>query len=164
MIREFHYNIIMTYTLDKIDHKILTALQQNARLSNLELSERVGLSATPCARRVRNLETLGIITGYSANIDEGKLGFAFTVFVSVKLDHQIDDRLMNFEKEIALLPEVMDCWLMTGSRDYLLRVAVVDLHEFERFLTGRLTKVPGVANIESSIPIRRVKGEMARLY
>ncbi|MGQ7847129.1 Lrp/AsnC family transcriptional regulator [Granulosicoccus sp. 3-233] len=150
--------------MDKIDNRILAELQHNARLTNQELSERVGLSPTPCARRVRNLEKLGIIKGYSANIDESKLGFAFTVFVSVQLDRQIDDRLMNFENEIKLLPEVMDCWLMTGNRDYLLRVAVVDLHEFERFLTGRLTKVNGVANIESSIPIRQVKGQMARLF
>ncbi len=154
----------MEISLDKIDNRILAELQHNARLTNQELSERVGLSPTPCARRVRNLEKLGIIKGYSANIDESKLGFAFTVFVSVQLDRQIDDRLMNFENEIKLLPEVMDCWLMTGNRDYLLRVAVVDLHEFERFLTGRLTKVNGVANIESSIPIRQVKGQMARLF
>ncbi len=154
----------METTLDKIDNRILAELQRNARLTNQELSERVGLSPTPCARRVRNLEKLGIIKGYSADIDETKLGFAFTVFVSVQLDRQIDDRLMNFENEIKLLPEVMDCWLMTGNRDYLLRVAVVDLHEFERFLTGRLTKVDGVANIESSIPIRQVKGQLARLF
>ena len=154
----------METSLDKIDNRILAELQRNARLTNQELSERVGLSPTPCARRVRNLEKLGIIKGYSADIDETKLGFAFTVFVSVQLDRQIDDRLMNFENEIKLLPEVMDCWLMTGNRDYLLRVAVVDLHEFERFLTGRLTKVDGVANIESSIPIRQVKGQSARLF
>ncbi len=154
----------METSLDKIDNRILAELQRNARLTNQELSERVGLSPTPCARRVRNLEKLGIIKGYSADIDETKLGFAFTVFVSVQLDRQIDDRLMNFENEIKLLPEVMDCWLMTGNRDYLLRVAVVDLHEFERFLTGRLTKVDGVANIESSIPIRQVKGQLARLF
>jgi len=150
--------------LDQIDHKILTELQADARLTHQELSERVGLSPTPCARRIRNLETSGVITGYSANIDESKLGFGFSVFVSVQLDRQIDDRLINFEREVSLLPQVMDCWLMTGNRDYLLRIAVADLLEFERFLTGRLTKVEGVASIESSIPIRRVKGQMARLY
>ena len=124
----------------------------------------MGLSATPCARRIKNLEEAEIITGYSANIDEAKLGYGFTVFVSVQLDSQIDDRLINFEKEINLLPEVMDCWLMTGNRDYLMRVAIADLIEFERFLTGRLTKVEGVASIESSIPIRRVKGRICLLY
>jgi len=153
----------MSKSLDSIDRKILAELQNDARLTHQELSDRVGLSATPCTRRIRNMEAAGVITGYSANIDETKLGFAFTVFVSVQLDRQIDDRLINFEKEVGLLPEVIDCWLMTGNRDYLLRVAVVDLLEFERFLTGRLTKVEGVASIESSIPIRRVKGRKARL-
>lgn len=149
--------------LDPIDHKILAELQRDARLTHQVLSDRVGLSATPCARRIRNLEADGVITGYSAIIDEAQLGFGFTVFVSVQLDRQIDERLINFEREIALLPQVMDCWLMTGSRDYLLRIAVADLLEFEKFLTGRLTKVEGVASIESSIPIRRVKGQLARL-
>ena len=153
----------MAKLLDAVDKKILVELQRDARLTNQELSERVGLSATPCARRIKNLEEAEIITSYSANIDEAKLGYGFTVFVSVQLDRQIDDRLINFEKEISLLPEVMDCWLMTGNRDYLMRVAVADLIEFERFLTGRLTKVEGVASIESSIPIRRVKGRMSRL-
>ena len=153
----------MAKLIDAVDQKILVELQRDARLTNQELSERVGLSATPCARRIKNLEEAEIITSYSANIDEAKLGYGFTVFVSVQLDRQIDDRLINFEKEISLLPEVMDCWLMTGNRDYLMRVAVADLIEFERFLTGRLTKVEGVASIESSIPIRRVKGRMSRL-
>ena len=153
----------MAKLIDAVDQKILVELQRDARLTNQELSERVGLSATPCARRIKNLEEAEIITSYSANIDEAKLGYGFTVFVSVQLDRQIDDRLINFEKEIRLLPEVMDCWLMTGNRDYLMRVAVADLIEFERFLTGRLTKVEGVASIESSIPIRRVKGRMSRL-
>lgn len=150
-------------TLDKIDRKILAELQRDARLTHQELSERVGLSATPCARRIRNLEAAGIISGYSATVDEAKLGFGVTVFVSVQLERQVDDQLINFEREVRLLPEVIDCWLMTGSRDYLLRVAVEDLLEFERFLTGRLTKIAGVASIESSIPIRRVIGRMARI-
>lgn len=153
----------MKKLLDAVDQKILAELQHDARLTHQELSERVGLSATPCARRIKNLEEARVITGYSANIDEAKLGYGFTVFVSVQLDRQIDGRLSNFEKEINLLPEVMDCWLMTGNRDYLMRVAVADLIGFERFLTGRLTKIDGVASIESSIPIRRVKGRMARL-
>jgi len=153
----------MTHTLDLIDSRILRELQGNGRISIQDLSARVGLSATPCARRVRLLEETGIIRQYSAQVDEMKVGFGFSVFVSVQLDRQIDDRLLNFEKAIGLLPEVVDCWLMTGNRDYLLRVAVVDLVEFERFLTGRLTKIDGVASIESSIPIRRVKGQMARL-
>lgn len=149
--------------MDELDHKILSALQKDARLTHLELSEKVGLSPTPCARRIKRLEADGVITGYSARIDENRMGFGFSVFVSVRLDQQIDDRLKLFETEVRLFPEVVDCWLMTGSFDYLLRVAVRDLHEFEAFLTGRLTKLHGVASLESSIPIRRVKDQATRL-
>jgi Lrp/AsnC family leucine-responsive transcriptional regulator len=153
----------MSDSLDKTDRKILRELQRNARISNQDLGELVGLSPTPCARRVRNLEKRGIIKGYAAIVDEVQMGFGFSVFVSVQLDHQTDDRLLKFESEIQEFPEVIDCWLMTGNRDYLLRLALENLSEFERFLTGRLTKVEGVASIESSIPIRRVKEQRARL-
>ncbi|WP_370571507.1 Lrp/AsnC family transcriptional regulator [Phaeobacter sp. SYSU ZJ3003] len=149
--------------MDEIDLKILKELQRDARLSHQDLSERVGLSPSPVARRIRAMEDAGVIKGYTANVDEAQMGFGFSVFVSVKLDHQIDDRLVSFERAVAHYPEVMDCWLMTGSRDYLLRVAVSGLDEFESFLTGRLTKVAGVASIESSIPIRRIKGQLSRL-
>ncbi|MEM6940111.1 MAG: Lrp/AsnC family transcriptional regulator [Pseudomonadota bacterium] len=149
--------------MDSIDLKILRALHADARLTHQQLSETVGLSPTPCARRVRKLEADGIIRGYAARLDEAQLGFGFSVFVSVKLDQQVDDRLQAFEKAVKRFPEVVDCWLMTGSFDYLLRVAVKDLHEFERFLTGRLNKSPGVASLESSIPIRRVKDQATRL-
>jgi len=153
----------MTGDLDDVDRRILRELQRDARLTHQDLSERIGLSPSPCARRIRRLEADGFITGYSARIDETKLGFPFNVFISVRLDRQIDDRLVAFEREVRLCPEVVDCWLMTGSFDYLLRVAVRDLNEFEHFLTGRLTKLPGVASLESSIPIRRVKYLPARL-
>lgn len=153
----------MSDVLDRIDHRILRELQKDARLSHQDLSDRIGLSPSPCARRIRKLEADGYITGYSAVIDEDKLGFGFSVFVSVRLDRQVDDRLVSFEEELCRFPEVVDCWLMTGSFDYLIRIAVQDLNEFERFLTGRLTKLDGVASIESSIPIRRVKFLPARL-
>ncbi|WP_071797237.1 Lrp/AsnC family transcriptional regulator [Natronohydrobacter thiooxidans] len=153
----------MPENLDRIDYKILHALQQDARLTHQELSEKVGLSPSPCARRIRKLETEGFITGYSASIDDARLGFGFSVFISVRLDRQIDDRLMAFETEIQRCPEIVECWLMTGRFDYLLRVAVSDLAEFERFLTSRLTKLPGVASLDSSVPIRRVKNLPARL-
>ncbi len=104
-----------------------------------------------------------MIKGYSAQIDEAKMGFGFSVFVSVRLDQQVDGRLEEFEGNVRRYSEIVDCWLMTGSFDYLLRVAVADLDEFETFLTGRLTKIPGVASIESSIPIRRVKNQISRL-
>jgi Lrp/AsnC family leucine-responsive transcriptional regulator len=148
--------------LDTIDQGILRELQNNGRTSVQELSQRVGLSPSPCARRIRMLEDAGIIAGYHAMIDETKAGFPFSVFVSVKLDRQVDDTLKEFETAIRTYPEVVDCWLMTGNRDYLLRVAVRDISEFEYFLTGKLTKVSSVASIESSIPLRRVKSGVSR--
>lgn len=149
-------------TLDDFDRKILRALQDDGRLSIQELSERIGLSASPVSRRVRLLEAAGFITGYCALIDEAALGYSVSVFVSVQLDKQVDKALETFEKAIKIFPEVVDCWLMTGNRDYLMRVATSDLKEFEEFLTGRLTKVPGVASIESSIPLRQVKSGITR--
>ncbi|MEL7152287.1 MAG: Lrp/AsnC family transcriptional regulator [Pseudomonadota bacterium] len=148
--------------IDTTDKKILRSLQASGRLSIQELAEQVGLSASPVARRLRILEEAGVLTGYAALIDEAKLGFGVSVFVSVQLDRQVDQALEIFEAAVRGFPEVVDCWLMTGNRDYLMRVATADLAEFEAFLTGRLTRVPGVANIESSIPLRRVKSGIAR--
>ncbi|KIT14773.1 Leucine-responsive regulatory protein [Jannaschia aquimarina] len=98
-----------------------------------------------------------MIRGYGARLDEAAMGRGFAVFVSVKLDRQVEDALAAFEGAVQTMPEVMECWLMTGGRDYLLRVATKDLAAFERFLTGRLTRVPGVATIESAVPLREVK-------
>ncbi len=148
--------------IDESDIRILRRIASDGRISVQTLSDDVGLSPTPVARRLRRLEETGIITGYSARIDEVALGFEVSVFVSVKLDKQIDDALSTFEAAIVTYPEVVDCWLMTGNRDYLLRVVVRNMNDFERFLTGRLTKVQGVAAIESSIPLRRVKSTGAR--
>lgn len=153
----------MLHELDDIDQRILAELQKNGRQTHQDLSARVGLSPSPCARRIKRLEADGYVTGYSARINQAKVGFPFSVFVSVRLDQQIDNRLVSFEREVTNCPEIVDCWLMTGSFDYLLQVAVRDLHEFERFLTGRLTKIPGVASLESSVPIRRVKYQAVRL-
>ena len=127
------------------------------------MSERVELSPSPVARRLHNLEEAGFITGYAALLDEVKLGFGVSVFVSVQLDKQVDGALATFEAAVNKFPEVVDCWLMTGNRDYMLRIATSGLEEFERFLVGTFTKIPGVASIESSIPLRRVKSGQARL-
>ena len=148
--------------IDEFDVKILRAIQHDGRISINDLSELVGLSPTPVSRRIKNLETSGIITGYSAIIDEAALGYGVSVFVSVQLDKQVDEALAHFEDAISAFPEVVECWLMTGNRDYLLRIATTGLKEFEQFLVGRLTKVKAVASIESSIPLRRVKTGMAR--
>lgn len=155
--------IAETTTVDQFDIQILRALCEDGRMSLQDLSERIGLSTTPTARRVRRLESSGAITGYSALIDEEVLGFGVSVFVSVQLDKQVDDALARFEATILEFPEVVDCWLMTGDRDYLMRIATTGMKEFEKFLVGRLTKVPGVASIQSSIPLRRVKSGGARI-
>lgn len=149
--------------LDEFDVKILRAIQHDGRISVNDLSGAVGLSPTPVSRRIKNLEASGIITGYSASIDEVALGYGVSVFVSVQLDKQVDEALAHFEKAILEFPEVVECWLMTGNRDYLLRIATTGLKEFEQFLVGRLTKIKAVASIESSIPLRRVKTGMARI-
>lgn len=149
-------------TFDHIDTRILRVLLVDGRMSMQQLSEQIGLSPTPTARRVQRLESAGAITGYGARIDEAALGFDISVFVSVQLDKQIDDALAAFESAILQFPEVVDCWLMTGNRDYLMRVVTTNLRDFETFLVGKLTKVDGVASIESSIPLRRVKSAYAR--
>ncbi len=149
-------------TLDEIDIRILRELTLDGRISAAELSQRVGLSATPVIRRLRRLEQSGTIVGYTALINEAVLGFAMSVFVSVKLDRQVDQALARFESAILTFPEVVDCWLMTGNRDYLLRLTVTGLKEFEELMIERLVKIDGVASIESSIPIRRVKSGISR--
>ncbi len=148
--------------IDEFDAAILRILQAEGRATINDIAARVGLSPTPVARRLRHMEKSGVIAGYSALLDEAALGYGFSVFVSVKLDKQIDEALATFEANIARYPEVVDCWLMTGNRDYLLRIATQGLAEFERFLVGTFTKIPGVASIESSIPLRRVKAGLSR--
>lgn len=151
-----------TANFDEFDVRMLRQLQRNGRVSVHDLSTQVGLSPTPVSRRLRRLEAEGVITGYCALIDEASLGFGVSVFVSVQLDKQVDDALATFEAAVQTFPEVVDCWLMTGNRDYLLRVATTGLKDYEHFLVGKLTKVAGVASIESSFPLRRVKSGVAR--
>lgn len=152
-----------TTKIDDIDRRILRAIAKDGRIPVQALGEIVGLSPTPVARRLRRLEEQGVVTGYAAQINEAALGYDVSVFVSVKLDRQIDNALSSFEIAITSFPEVVDCWLMTGSRDYLLRVVSRSMSDFEQFLVGRLTKVKGVAEIESSIPLRRVKSAGSRV-
>lgn len=143
--------------LDQIDRAILATLQRNCRITNQELSEIVGLSPSPCLRRLRRLEQSGVIQGYAAVLDEVRIGLPVSVFVSVKLERQVDEALHTFEAAIQKCVEVVDCWLMTGNRDYMLRIVVPDLMEYERFLASTLTRIPGVSSIESSLSLRRIK-------
>lgn len=143
-------------TLDAIDRRILTALQGNARTRNVELAETVGLSASPCLRRVQALEDAGVIKGYVALVDQNAVDLPVNVFVNVSLEKQIEPALERFESEIRRRPEVMECYLMTGDSDYLLRVATADLAAYERFLVDHLTRIPGVASIKSSFALKQV--------
>ncbi|WP_341913815.1 Lrp/AsnC family transcriptional regulator [Ferrovibrio terrae] len=143
--------------LDQIDRKIIKALQDNARLSSQELSERVGISTSPCWRRVKALEEAGVITRYVTLVDPESLGLSISIFTNVSLDKQIETALETFQKAVRKRPEVMECYLMTGDFDYLLRVVVGSLHDYERFLLDHLTKIPGVASIKSSFALKQVK-------
>lgn len=142
--------------LDAIDRNILDVLQQNARISNVELSEKVNLSPSPCLRRVRRLESEGTIRSYVTLLDPAEVGLPVSVFVQVSLERQVDDALENFERAIVARPEVMECYLMTGDSDYLLRVVAPDLEAFQRFLLDHLTRIPGVASIKSSFALKQV--------
>ena len=143
--------------LDSIDRRILDVLQKDGRLSNAQLAEQVGLTPAPCLRRVRALEKTGVIQKYAALVDSRALSLGVTVFAQVTLDKQVKDQLEIFEQSVGLWPEVMDCYLMTGDADYLLRIVLPDVEAYERFLNEALTQVPGVASIKSSFALRQVK-------
>jgi Lrp/AsnC family transcriptional regulator, leucine-responsive regulatory protein len=143
--------------LDDIDRRILAALQADGRMTAQQLADRVGLSPSPCARRVRLLEEAGVVKGYVAVVDQAKVGLPISVFASVKLERQREDDLDRFSQAVARWPEVVDCYLMTGQRDYLLRIVVSDLESYERFIKDKLTRLDGVASIESSFALGQVK-------
>ena len=142
--------------LDATDRKILELLQADGRMSLAELAEKVGLSPSPCLRRVRMLED-GVISRYVAVLDQRAVGLPVSVFVSIKLEKQRQESLDRFAKAIERWPEVLECYLMTGPRDYWLRVVVPDLAAYERFLKQKLTRLEGVASIESSFALEQVK-------
>ena len=143
--------------LDAIDRRILDHLQDNARISNVDLAARVGISASPCWRRVRELEESGVISDYVTLIDAASVGLMVSVFVNVSLERQVERELEVFQNAIRERPEVMECYLMTGEADFLLRVVVPDLMAYERFLMDHLTRVPGIASIKSSFALKQVK-------
>lgn len=144
-------------SLDEIDRRILDVLQNNARIANVDLADRVGVSASPCWRRVREMEDSGVIARYVTLVEPAALGLRVSVFVRVTLEKQIEGALEIFEAAVRLRPEVMECYLMTGDADYYLRVVVADLPAYERFLMDHLTRVPGIANIRSSFALKQVK-------
>lgn len=142
--------------LDRMDYRILLHLQDDARLTNLELANEVGLSPSPCLRRVKALEDSGVIRRYVAILDAVAVGLPISAFINVSLRSQEREALERFQAQIADCPEVMECYLMTGSSDYLLRVVVPDLDAYERFLGDKLTRIPGVGNIQTSFALKPV--------
>src|SRR6266404_7719636 len=147
--------------LDAIDWRILGLLQGDARLSNVELAKAVGLSPSPCLNRVRALEQAGYISRYVTLLDALQVGLKVSVFIQVTLEKQIEPALETFERAIRDRPEVMECYLMTGDADYLLRVVVPDLQALEHFILHFLSRVPGVGNIKSSFALKQVKYQTA---
>ncbi len=147
--------------MDPIDLRILERLQNDARISNVELARAVNLSPSPCLARVRALEREGVIERYVSLLDAKKLGLTVSVLVQVTLEKQIEPALEAFETAVRERPEVMECYLMTGDADYLLRVLVPDVPAFERFILDFLSRIPGVGNIKSSFALKQVKYQTA---
>lgn len=143
--------------IDNFDRKILAELQKSSKLTNVELASRVGLSPSPCLARVKALETAGIIKGHVALLDSEKLGGTISVFIHVTLERQSEQVLEVFETTVSRLPEVMECYLMSGDADYLLRVVVRDTVALRDFILDKLTRTAGVANIRSSFALKQVK-------
>jgi len=143
--------------LDRFDRAILQALQLDGRITNSTLAERVNLSESACLRRMRALEESGIIEGYTARINQQRAGCPVNVFVNITLDRQDEVDLRKFEEAIRKIPEVMECYLMTGDYDYTLRVVVADTADYERIHSKNLTRLPGVARIHSSFALRTVQ-------
>ncbi|MEQ8800876.1 MAG: Lrp/AsnC family transcriptional regulator, partial [Haliea sp.] len=131
--------------LDRSDRRILDILQREGRISNLELAERIGLSPTPCSRRVKRLEESGLIRGTATLLDQSRLGLKLTAYIGISMDRHTPDRFDAFEAQVSAFPEVMECSVVTGqSADYLLKAVVPDMQYYERFLLGKLTRIPGV--------------------
>jgi DNA-binding Lrp family transcriptional regulator len=147
--------------LDSIDWKILNLLQNDARITNIELSRAIGLSASPCLARVKALEKSGHISRYVSLVDSLKVGLKLIVFINVTLERQVESALERFEESIKLRPEVMECYLMTGESDYLIRVVVADIQILEDFILNFLSKISGIGNIKSSFALKQVKYKTA---
>jgi DNA-binding Lrp family transcriptional regulator len=152
---------MLSLSLDATDLKILAELQENAKLTNVELAARVNLSPSPCLARVRSLENSGVISRAVTLLDPLKIGLGVSVFIQIRLERQVEQALENFEAAMQRHPEVMECYLMTGDSDYLIRVVVQDVQALERFIVDALSKIAGVANIRSSFALKQVKYKTA---
>jgi Lrp/AsnC family leucine-responsive transcriptional regulator len=147
----------MALSLDKIDKHILALMQSNGRISNLEISDKVGLSPTPCSRRVKRLEDSGLIDGHVTLLNKEALGLNLTAIIGISMDRHTPDRFEQFEKAIVDMPEVIECSIVTGqTADFLLKVVVKDMQHYEKFLLGNLTRLTGVTGVHSSFVLRQV--------
>lgn len=151
----------MLRSLDGFDRRILQTLQEDGRISNADLADRIGLSPTPCLRRVRALEQTGVITGYRADLHRAQVGLGLTVMVGVKVDGHQDQSATAIQDAFKAMPEVISCHLVSGDADFLLEVVVADLQGYEAFLLGTLLKLPMVKDVRSSFVIRTVKDRTA---
>lgn len=149
--------MLMKTFIDATDRKILRTLQRNGRITNLDLASEVNLSPSPCLRRLRNLEANGAITGYSVTVDAKTYGLPVEVMVQIRLEKHIKETVARFEARMRDIPEVLECFVMTGPSDYLLRVVVSDLEDYERFVRERLHSIGGISSIDTSFVYGVVK-------
>ncbi|GAB3344083.1 MULTISPECIES: Lrp/AsnC family transcriptional regulator [Chromohalobacter] len=148
---------VVGVTLDRYDRQILDILQRHGRINNQELAERIGLSPSPCLRRVRALEDSGLITGYRALVDAKRLGHSLTALLHISMDRHTPERFANFEAKVAALPQVQECLLITGQEaDYQLKVVVHDMDDYQNLLLNQITRIEGVTGAHSSFVLRRV--------
>lgn len=144
-------------TLDRYDRQILQVLQQDGRISNQDLADRIGLSPSPCLRRVRALEEAGIIAGYRALVDARRLGLSLMALIHISMDRHTPERFAHFEAQVSAMPEVLECLLITGQEaDYQLKVLVQDMDAYQALLLGKITRIEGVSGVHSSFVLRRV--------
>lgn len=149
-------------TLDRYDRKMLEVLQREGRISNQELAERIGLSPSPCLRRMRALEETGVISGYRAHLDAGKLGLSLMALIHISMDRHTPERFTNFEEKIRALPEVLECLLITGqAADYQVKVMVRDMQAYQELLLNKITRIEGVTGVHSSFVMRQVVDKTA---
>lgn len=148
--------------LDRYDRQILHLLQDNGRLTNQELADRIGLSPSPCLRRVRALEEAGLITGYRAMVDAKALGLSLMALIQISMDQHTPERFEGFEKAVRDIPEILECLLITGqAADYQLKAVVRDMDAYQDLLLNRVTRIPGVTGVHSSFVLRRVMDRTA---
>jgi Lrp/AsnC family transcriptional regulator, leucine-responsive regulatory protein len=143
--------------MDKIDHKIVRELQINGRISVQDLAAKVNLSPSPCLRRLRILEARGAIRGYAAIVDEAKFGLPVTVFVRIRLDRHSEERVGRFERSVKSITEILECYLLAGDFDYMLRILVSDLKSYENFVREKIHTIPGIAALETSFAYGTIK-------